>query len=135
MALVNLTPHTVTLIIGESTRDIPPSGTVARCTVQREQIDSIALWADCPDAHSDEHNPGSPYLCGACGGQENLDVPITRSVFGAVEGLPDPAPRTHYIVSRVVAEAARDRRDLLVPDDTVRDEQGRIIGCRALARV
>jgi hypothetical protein len=36
-------------------------------------------------------------------------------------------------VSRQVAEAARDRGDLLVVDETVRDNEGRIIGARALA--
>jgi hypothetical protein len=40
-----------------------------------------------------------------------------------------------YIVSRVVAEAARDRDDLVVPDNVIRDDQGRVIACRALARV
>ena len=56
-------------------------------------------------------------------------------MFGAVEGLPDPEEGVVWIVSRVVAEAAKERDDLLVTDDAVRDDQGRIIGCRALARI
>lgn len=43
--------------------------------------------------------------------------------------------QTLLIVSRLVAEACPERDDLVVPDDTVRDDAGRIIGCRALARV
>lgn len=64
-------------------------------------------------------------------------VQVYQATPGPVEGLPEPDPacRVRYIVSRVVAEAARGRADLLIPDDTVRDEQGRIIGCRALARL
>ena len=51
-----------------------------------------------------------------------------------VYDLPSPQPDTIYIVSRLVAEATR-REDLYIVDDAVRDENGRIIGCRALASV
>jgi len=51
-----------------------------------------------------------------------------------VENLPDPPEGVYYIVSLAVAQAAR-RPDLLVPDDMVRDEQGRILGCRRFAVV
>lgn len=61
-------------------------------------------------------------------------IPINKSVFGDVYDLPSPQPDTIYIVSRVVAEATR-REDLYIVDDAVRDENGRIIGCRALASV
>lgn len=40
-----------------------------------------------------------------------------------------------YVVSRQVAEAAPERDDLYVVDDTVQDDQGRIIGDRGLARI
>ena len=61
-------------------------------------------------------------------------IPINKSVFGDVYDLPSPQPDTIYIVSRLVAEATR-REDLYIVDDAVRDENGRIIGCRALASV
>ena len=45
---------------------------------------------------------------------------------------PEPAPNKYYIVSRAVAEAFR-RGDFLIPDETVRDDNGRIIGCKSFA--
>ena len=61
-------------------------------------------------------------------------VPITETVFGEVTGLPPETEGTYYIVSRMVASAASDRRDLLVPGLQVRDEQGRVVGCKSLDR-
>lgn len=61
-------------------------------------------------------------------------VPITKTVFGEVTGLPPETEGTYYIVSRMVASAASERRDLLVPGLQVRDEQGRVVGCKSLDR-
>lgn len=61
-------------------------------------------------------------------------VPITETVFGEVTGLPPEAEGTYYIVSRMVASAASERHDLLVPGLQVRDEQGRVVGCKSLDR-
>lgn len=47
-----------------------------------------------------------------------------------MENLPAPQPGVAYIVSRVVAEAARGRDDLFIVDDAVRDGEGRIVGAR-----
>jgi hypothetical protein len=110
MKLVNLTPHPVVIVAADgATITIPPSGTVARCTVTRSVVGTVTV--------------------------ETVTVPVTATVLGQVEHIPEPEPETLFIVSRVVAEAARDRDDLVVPDDVVRDDQGRVIGCRALARV
>ena len=103
--LVNLTPHEITIIRDGGNITIPPSGTVARCSVNRKQIGTVN------------------------------GIPVNRTVFGAVEGLPEPQPNTYYIVSAIVAQACPFRSDLLITDDAVRDEKGRIIGCRALATV
>ncbi|MFB6367662.1 hypothetical protein ACFCP7_27240 [Paenibacillus elgii] len=62
-------------------------------------------------------------------------IPVFRTVFGNVEGLPDPQPETVYIVSALTAQAVPHRDDVFIPDDAVRDEQGRVIGCRALGRI
>lgn len=40
-----------------------------------------------------------------------------------------------YVVSRLVAEAVPERRDLVVPHGLVRDGQGRVVGCAQLAQV
>jgi len=48
--------------------------------------------------------------------------------------LPNPDTDTFYIVSRVVAETFK-RRDFIVPDQTVRNDKGQIVGCKGFAFV
>jgi len=114
MKVVNLTPHALNLMPAGPTGPvvtIPPSGQVARCVVDRVQVDTVTVTVD------------------------GISVPVNRTQFGAVTSLPDPQPDTIFIVSSVVAQAVPDRPDVFIVDDAVRDEQGRIIGCRALAHI
>ena len=109
MKLVNLTPHSITIWDGdEVVVDVEPSGSMARCTEDRRPGDPITV-----DGH---------------------EIPINSVGFGEVVGLPDPVPGVGYVVSRAVAETVPGREDVFYPDIPVRDEQGRIVGCRALAR-
>lgn len=63
-------------------------------------------------------------------------VRVNYRTFGEVIGLPAPKEDTVYIVSAIVAQAIAGKRDdVFVVDETVRDENGKIIGCNALARV
>lgn len=62
-------------------------------------------------------------------------IAVTRQRFGAVTGLPAPRPDTAYVVSRIVAEACRDRDDLLIPGPAIRDQAGRVVGCDGLSRL
>jgi len=48
---------------------------------------------------------------------------------------PEPQEGTIFIVSALTAQAVPDRQDVFIVDDAVRDDQGRIIGARALAHV
>ena len=112
MQIINLTPHELKLMPDGPTGPvvtIPPSGQVARCTVDRVQADTVTV--------------------------DGISVPVNQTRFGQVENLPEPKPDTIYIVSAIVAQATPERSDVFVVDDTVRDEQGRIIGARALAHV
>lgn len=61
-------------------------------------------------------------------------IPTVSVEFGEIEGLPEPQEDTIYIVSQIVKRAGEQvgRKDLFVPARPVRDEQGRIIGCKAL---
>ena len=59
-------------------------------------------------------------------------VPITKTVFGDPEGLPEPQTGVLFVVSQIVKSALPDRADLAVPAEVVRDETGQIIGCRSL---
>lgn len=130
--LVNLTPHSINFILPyhieigqdeigtpeyiteERTYSLSPSGTLARCKVDRQETDRIIAqdiegW--------------------------DITLPITSTKFGEVEGLPEPEEGTIYIVSNLVAQAVPDRKDVFFPDDLVRDANGNIIGCRALGKV
>lgn len=112
MKIVNLTPHALNLMPGGPdgpTVTIPPSGIVARCATSRVLVDTVTV--------------------------DGITIPVNRTQFGAVTGLPDPQPDTIYIVSAVVAQAVPDRPDVFIVDNAVRDDQGRIIGCRALAHI
>ena len=112
MNIVNLTPHALNLMPegpGGPTVTIPPSGQVARCAVDRVKVDTVSV--------------------------DGISVPVNQTRFGEVSDLPDPQPDTIFVVSALVAQAVPDRQDVFITDDAVRDEQGRIIGCRALAHV
>ena len=106
MKFVNLTPHTVNIFLNNGEiLSIEPSGTIARVSVTRRQIDEID------------------------------GVPVFTSEFGHIENLPTPCRDTIFIVSSLVAQRCNGRSDILIPDDSVRDKMGRILGCRALSRV
>ena len=51
---------------------------------------------------------------------------------GQIVGLPPQSDDTLLIVSMPVALAAR-RPDVVCPDDLIRDDQGRVVACAALA--
>ena len=102
--IINLTPHNVNIIKDNGEKIIvEASGTVARCTQSTTTLGKIN------------------------------DIPITQSIFGEVEGLPQEEKNTFFIVSRLVLSACKDRHDLLVPNELIRDENGNIIGCKSLA--
>ena len=104
--VVNVTPHTIDIVDadGEVIVSYPASGRVARC-----RMDFTA---------SGDLLPG-------------VSVGVMR--YGCVDGLPTPEPSVRFIVSTMVMLAAPDRDDLLVVADEVRDDAGRVVGCRSLA--
>lgn len=112
MKVVNLTPHSINLMpegVDGPVVTIQPSGQVARCATNRVQIDTITV--------------------------DGVSIPVNKTQFGQVEGLPEPEPGTIYIVSSLVAQAVPDRQDVFIVDDAVRDAEGRVIGARALAHI
>jgi hypothetical protein len=108
--IINLTPHAVT-ILGED-------GSV------------VAEFASAGVARAKQTDVPAGDVDG---------IPTVRSTFGAPEGLPEHAAGVFYVVSAITANAAtaagRTTTDLLVTSGPVRDGEGRIIGCRALARI
>lgn len=110
MTLINLTPHAIS-ILDEANNPVLvlPSAGVARAASTRTCVGTV-------DA-------------------EGISIPVNATSFGEVVGLPDQQPGVGYVVSVLTAQAVKGRDDVFVTDDAVRDAEGRIIGCRALARV
>lgn len=59
------------------------------------------------------------------------DIPLSKTVFGEPQGLPDYNGEDYFIVSQLVKTALPNRADLVVPAEVQRDENGNIIGCRS----
>lgn len=112
MTVINLTPHEINIHVElgsahlSRTLTLDPSGIVPRVGVSVRPIGYVMI--------------------------EGVEVPVTATAYGAVSDLPEPEPGTFYVVSRVVAEARTDRDDLLIPGEAIRDQDGRVIGCRGL---
>lgn len=63
-------------------------------------------------------------------------IKINKKSFGEVTGLPEAKVDTIYIVSAIVAQAVSGKRDdVYVVDETIRNAQGQIVGCNALAQI
>lgn len=115
--LINLTPHDINFISddGECYLTIAPTSPPARCEEQ------LVIALDSYITYENEHGW--------------IKVPYNALSYANVYDLPEPAQATFYIVSVLVAQAKPARYDLLVPHGLVRDEQGRIKGCKRLVRV
>jgi hypothetical protein len=116
--IVNLTPHPLVFADGLT---IESSG-VARCETTEQEIYKIEL----PE---NQYTPHPPDVI------NHAPIPVIRTCFGSVVGLPDPVPGVVYVVSSITAQAVVDRMDVYVPARPIRDEKGRIIACAALGRI
>ncbi len=104
MKIVNCTPHEINVVKEDGTiLTIEASGIVPRCTQTEAHVASIN------------------------------GIVVTKQVFGEVINLPEVQPETFLVVSRLVASAAKGRKDLLVPGPMIRGEDGRPCGCRGLS--
>lgn len=153
MKIVNLTPHAIVIpdlpISGmeeranwtlepsrkiaravEITEPAAPIGDVPTTRVRFDGVEDLPdpEWIALPNP-CDEPGavPDGSSFCLACGAQD-----------GHVPGSPR-AVAVYYVVSTIAADAAqrsgRTTEDLLTPGQQIRDDAGRIIGCRSLARV
>lgn len=118
MKVINLTPHAVNLLketeSGKETIAVyEPSGLLARVSAGAERMGMMG------------------------------NIPISKTIFGKA-CLVDSNKQKHplpvlqadiiYIVSAMVAKAC-NRPDFYIVNETVRDEDGRIIGCQSFAQV
>lgn len=62
------------------------------------------------------------------------DIEVNQVTYMSADDLAPYVLNHYYIVSALVANAYPDRRDFLMVHKTVRDDNGRIIGCRAFAQ-
>lgn len=60
-------------------------------------------------------------------------MPLSRTSYGAVEGLPEPKAGVIYIVSALVRAAVPGRLDVASPGELVRDAAGAVVGCKGLS--
>ena len=108
--IINLTPHEINVISEDGTIKMSfPSEGIARASQKMVVVGSL----------------------------NNIELVSIK--FGETEDLPEPQEGRFFIVSMVTANAAkaegRTTSDLLVTADPVRDDAGRIIGCRRFALV
>ena len=62
-------------------------------------------------------------------------IPLSRTKYNLTRGdLPQRQEDTIYIVSSLVCQCFPDRDDFYIVNDTVRNNEGHIIGCRSLSR-
>ena len=101
----NCTPHALNIFEAGKEIVIQPCGIVPRC--EQHEI----VFGDCDG------------------------ITITTQVFGRVVDLPEPQDGVFLVVSRLVASACLDRDDLLIPGPLLRDESGKVIGCKGLSVV
>lgn len=107
MKVVNLTAHSINVILGEQNITYPSEG-LARVKTEEKIIGTVD------------------------------GIPVVKTVYTTVEGLPDMQEDTVYLVSTLVLQALKAngvcRPDCLAPNTglsgAIRDEQGRIIGVR-----
>lgn len=119
MKIRNLTPHQINFVSYGATLAIAPEPQPAR----------VVLAEDLPVGTVEIDRPVSLL-------SSSTSISIVRTGrTGQVTGLPGPEEDTLLIVSQMVAEALPRRADLVFPHDSVRDEQGRVVGCRKLGTV
>ena len=104
LGFVNLTPHAINVFNNENTQIAAfGSNGVARCGTSTESAGEI-------------------------GG-----IPFTKTQMGEVIGLPPKQNGVFIIVSRIICAACPDRDDLVIVDQTVRNDKGQIIGCKSFS--
>ena len=103
--VVNLTPHSVSVLVGDTMKNIPPSGKVVRVS-----------------SH-----------CEPCGTIDGMQVVLCHE--GEPRGLPEPKEGIVYLVSSVVAKSVKRKDVLspdTSDDGVIRDGNGYILAVKRL---
>jgi len=106
VSIINLTPHAIVVRLDRMDVTIPPSGQVARVSTNAELVTDVN------------------------------GIPVYRTVFGAIEGLPAAQDGIMLITSTIVAQAAArlGRTDVVSPDTgpTAIRQDGQIVAVTRL---
>jgi len=119
--IINLTPHDIVIYSEQNTVYDP----VTRSYKQTGELKELKRFTS--------------QGCARVGSKEQLvdtidSIEIYTIKFSQAENLPVAQDGIYYIVSAIVKNAHPDRKDLLVPCHSVRNQENKIIGCLALAR-
>ena len=99
---VNLTPHAVNIVLDDNTIVSIPSSGIARIETESVKVDCVA------------------------------GIDVFSTTFGAVSGLVAPNGATVIVSGLVLANLPSGINFTCVcPNELVRDEKGRIIGCKS----
>lgn len=116
----NMTPHTITLVVDRVRVDFPSEG-VIRASQHDEQVSEVVTDLKIGEA-----------------GSAGFTIPVFKSTFGVPEGVPAVLDGI-YIVSSLAYQslkaAGMPMEHFVIPSGTIRDEQGRIVGCKGFARI
>lgn len=106
MKFLNCTPHPITLVNEEGVEifTLPKGEVIPRLTQTTQVVGEV------------------------------MGIPITETQFGQTTDLPEPQEGVLLVVSRLVLTANPERKDLLVPNEMIRNAEGHIVGCKSLAR-
>lgn len=140
MTIHNRTPHPITILAADAPADSPPAlelpaagrGQIARVETTAHTVGTISVLATSPHSRASERTlPEAPPL-----DRDVAQIDVVSQCWGRVVGLADTDEP--QVVSAIVAAAMQAHGhslvNVFVPADQVRDDKGRIVGCRGLLR-
>lgn len=115
----NMTPHDITIIVDGISVVFHSEG-IIRASQKDVKVDEIVTDLDLGNSSA------------------GFTIPVFSSSFGAPEGVPAVLDGI-YIVSSLAFQSLKaagyDMSHFVVPSGTIRDESGKIIGCKGFARI
>lgn len=123
--IINLTPHPIAILKKEF---LPYKRGEERKShwVKSHILEPSDLVISCPSVTEEEAIVVNT--------QDGI-VPLTCTTYHRPKDLPPFIKDTIYIVSDVVARLCPDRPDFRIVNGLIREQGGRVIGCRSLGRI
>lgn len=117
----NMTPHAIDFVIDGVKVSFPSEG-VIRAKQTDVQVNEVVTDLKIGEA-----------------GSAGFTIPVFKSTFGAPEGVPEKIdPNGIYVVSMLAFQSLKaagyNMDKYYIVSGTIRDEQGKIVGCKGLAK-